>query len=160
MLSHTQGVVLTRISAALWAVWGVFHLMLGIALLWFFGSEHPEGQLSGLPEVVQMTMGGQPGRLAVIASLEQHAYNLAWFGLVVTIGCVYLWRRNLKGFFVCAAVGGLADLGYFVFIDLQGFADPPGPQMTWIAASAIVLSLVAYFRTDVFGASSGGSAPS
>jgi len=45
-----------------------------------------------------------------------------------------------------AFLGGFADLGYFLFVDLAGYADPPGPQMTYICATAIALSLYAALR--------------
>ncbi|MCG8467654.1 MAG: hypothetical protein MJB57_05505, partial [Gemmatimonadetes bacterium] len=85
---------------------------------------------------------------AVVATLEQHAFNLGWFGLVTLVGSVYVWRRSVAAIFLCALVGGLGDLGYFLFIDLGDLAVPPGPQMTWISGSAIVSSLLVYFRTD------------
>jgi len=40
-----------------------------------------------------------------------------------------------------AAVGGLVDIGYFVFIDLGGFGVfLPGGLMTYVSATAIILS--------------------
>ena len=49
--------------------------------------------------------------------------------------CPIRTKRVQKG------VGGLADLGYFLFVDLGGFAMfVPGTVMTLISASAIVLS--------------------
>ena len=42
--------------------------------------------------------------------------------------------------------GGLADLGYFLFLDLGGYVNfVPGTVMTLISASAMGLSLYAYF---------------
>lgn len=42
---------------------------------------------------------------------------------------------------VSAMVGGLADLGYLIFVDFAGYATFfPGTLMTIIAGSAIVLS--------------------
>jgi hypothetical protein len=34
-------------------------------------------------------------------------------------------------------IGGFTDVGYFTFLDLTGFAEDPGPQMTYIMATAI-----------------------
>lgn len=42
---------------------------------------------------------------------------------------------------VTALIGGLADIGYFLFVDLGGFVNfVPGTVMTLISAAAIVLS--------------------
>ncbi|MEL6309764.1 MAG: hypothetical protein AAFQ52_16600, partial [Chloroflexota bacterium] len=51
--------------------------------------------------------------------------------------------------FITAMVGGLADIRYFIFIDLGGYANfVPGTVMTIVSASAIVLSLIAYFGSN------------
>ena len=51
-----------------------------------------------------------------------------------------IWRRNLTAVWVSAMVGGLADLGYLVFVDFGGYGTfVPGTLMTIIAGSAIVL---------------------
>jgi len=140
--------LLLRSSAVLWVVWGIFHLLLGIALVVFVGAEHPTGQLWEIPELLDITMMDNPARFAAIASLKQHAYNLAWIGAVVTVGASFVWRGNPLGIFFNALVAGFADLGYFIFFDLAGYADPPGPQMTWICIGAIVLSFAAHFGSQ------------
>jgi hypothetical protein len=39
----------------------------------------------------------------------------------------------------------LADLGYFIFLDLGGFVNfVPGTVMTLISSAAIILSILAY----------------
>ena len=139
---------LLRIASVLWGIWGAFHLFIGVVLLMVVSEGHPDGQLASIPDVVNITMMGSEGRFVVVPSLNQHAFNLAWFGIVVGIGCVYVWKRRAEGIFVCILVGGLADLGYFLYVDLPGYADPPGPQMTYIMAAAIALSLYAYFKSD------------
>ncbi len=147
-----KNLVMLRIASVLWGIWGAFHLFIGVALLMVIAAGHPDGQLASIPGVVNIMMMGNEGRFAVIPSLEQHAFNLAWFGVVVGVGCVYVWRRRAEAIFVCTLVGGFADLGYFLYVDLPGYADPPGPQMTYIMASAIALSLYAYFKSDTLRA--------
>lgn len=142
---------LFRGSAVLWVIWGVFHLALGVALVWFIGAEHPSGQLESLPAVFDVEMAGNPSQFATIAFLKQHTYNLAWIGLVVTVGAVWVWRGDPRAVFFNAIIAGFADLGYFAFVDLAGYADPPGPQMTYICVSAIVLSLAAYLAPALAG---------
>ncbi len=46
-------------------------------------------------------------------------------------------------------VGGLADLGYFLFLDLGGCVNFfPGTVMTLVSSAAIILSLLAYFQRN------------
>lgn len=47
---------------------------------------------------------------------------------------------------LAALVGGLADLGYFLFLDLGGYVEfVPGTVMTIVSATAIIVSFTAYF---------------
>jgi len=137
-----------KVSAVLWAIWGVFHLFIGVASAVLFIKGHPVGQFEAFPEVMNITMFNMQSPFAPIATLVQHSYNLAWAGLIVTIGSIYVWKQNKTAIFLSALIGGLFDLGYFVFVDLGGYASFPGPQMTYICASAIVLSFYAYFKSD------------
>jgi len=139
--------IVLRASAVLWAIWGVFHLSLG-SLLIFISQEYPVGVFESVPELVEFELFGMANRLAVIGSLKQLVFNLAWVGAAVTIGSVYIWKKNAHAIFFCAILGGLSDLGYFLFIDLPGFADPPGPQMTYICIAAIASSFFVYFKSD------------
>ena len=146
--SKMINLAMLRLASVLWGIWGVFHLFIGVALITVIAEGHPDGQLASIPGVVNVIMMGTESRFVVVPSLNQHAFNLAWFGVVVGVGCIYVWRRRAEAIFVCILVGGLADLGYFLYVDLPGYADPPGPQMTYIMASAIALSLFAYFKSD------------
>jgi hypothetical protein len=143
-----NNLVLLRGASVLWGIWGVFHLFIGVALLIVIAEGHPEGQLSAIPGILNIDMMGSEGRFTVVPMLQQNAYNLAWFGVVVTVGCVYVWRRSANAIFLCTLIGGLADFGYFIYVDLPGYADPPGPQMTYIMATAIALSWYVYFKSD------------
>jgi len=125
-----------RVSAVLWVLWGIVHAFFGVAVMSMDASQGFAAIAAGVaPEAV----GGEY-HPAVAAILNQHAWNLLWFGLVTTIGGVMTWRRNMTAIWVCAMVGGLADSGYLVFIDFGGFATfVPGTLMTLIAGSAIAL---------------------
>jgi CHASE2 domain-containing sensor protein len=86
---------------------------------------------------------------AVGALLGQHGFNLFWFGIVTLICAFFIWRRNTNAIFLAAIVGGLADIGYFLFLDLGGFVNfVPGTVMTLFSAAAIILSFYAYFKRD------------
>ena len=125
-----------RVTAVLWIIWGVVHAFFGVAIMSMDASEGFAAIAAGVaPEAVSADY-----HPAVAAILNQHAWNLLWFGMVTTLGGVMIWRRNMTAIWVSAMVGGLADLGYLVFVDVGGFATFfPGTLMTLIAGSAIVL---------------------
>ncbi|MEO1641358.1 MAG: hypothetical protein AAFU41_19155 [Pseudomonadota bacterium] len=51
----------------------------------------------------------------------------------------------MTAIWVTAMVGGLADLGYLIFVDLPGFVNFfPGTVMTFVSGTAIVLSFMVW----------------
>jgi len=79
---------------------------------------------------------------AASALINQHGFNLAWIGLTTLVAAVFIWRKSLLAAFIAGLVGGLADVGYFIFMDLGGFVHfMPGTVMMIFSASAILLSL-------------------
>ena len=85
---------------------------------------------------------------AVGAVVNQHGFNLGWIGAFTLIGAFYIWRGSVTAMFFTGIVGGLADVGYFVFMDLGGFVNfVPGTIMTLISSAAILLSVWAWTRT-------------
>ena len=60
---------------------------------------------------------------AVGGILNQHGWNLLWFGVATIIGGVFMWRGSRTAIWVTAMVGGLADLGYLVFVDIPGYVN-------------------------------------
>ena len=74
--------------------------------------------------------------------MNQHGFNLLWFGLATIIGATLIWRGNMTAIWVTAMVGGLADVGYFLFLDIPGYVNfVPGTVMTLISGAAIILSI-------------------
>ncbi|MEM8868369.1 MAG: hypothetical protein AAGC73_08885 [Verrucomicrobiota bacterium] len=134
-MNHTT--VFLRISAALWVIWGIVHLLAGVNLL----SGETAGGFQAIADGVPAETLEMDYPPAVGGVLNQHAWNLAWGGLVTIIGALFIWRQNLTAIWVTAMVGGLLDVGYFIFIDLGGFNNfVPGTVMTIISAIAIILS--------------------
>jgi CHASE2 domain-containing sensor protein len=73
---------------------------------------------------------------------------LLWIGLVTFISAFYIWKGNKHAIFLAAICGGLADLGYFLFLDLGGFVNfVPGTIMTLISSAAILTSFYAFFKS-------------
>ena len=136
-------VLMLRTAAVLWLVWGLVHVAAGIMTL----AAETVAKVQGIAD------GVDPATLAVVypdavgAILNQHGFNLLWFGIVAIVGAWFIWRQNVTAVFVTAVVGGLADIGYFVFVDLGGYNNfVPGTVMTIVSASAIVLSVYAWSR--------------
>lgn len=90
---------------------------------------------------------------AASALYNQHGWNLGWIGAVTMVCAIYLWRGPVSASWrtaawVAALTGGMADVGYFVFMDLGGYVNfLPGGLMTYVSASAILISAWVWFGT-------------
>lgn len=133
--------IMFKTSAILWGIWGIVHLLGGISMIFTL-----QNGVDGLPESVLVTMMGSEMPVHVLGTLIEHNWNNSWFGLVVTIGAFFVWKGNRNGVFLSAIVGGLAHLGFFIFVVLP-YSDPVGIIMSFVAAAAIVLSFIAYFTS-------------
>jgi len=134
--------ILLKFSAILWVVWGLVHVLFGVMII--LGDAGSGIQAIG--NGVELTPINYPEVLGAI--MNQHGWNLVWFGVATTIGAIFIWRENKTAIWVSAMVGGLADLGYFMFLDLGGYVNfVPGSVMTIIALVAILLSFTAYFKS-------------
>ena len=133
-----------KISAALWIIWGLVHMFAGVMTLsGVFGGDLSV-PIAGIADAVNVDTLKMDYPEALGGILSQHGFNLFWFGLITTLAAPYIWKGNANAVYLAAIVGGLADLGYFLFIDLGGFNNfVPGTVMTLISASAIVLSIYA-----------------
>lgn len=136
-VTQAKQVWLFRIAAVLWIIWGIVHAFAGVIVL---SSETAAG-FQAIADGVQASVLSHDYHPAVGGILNQHGWNLLWFGVVTIIGGYFVWRANATSVWVTAMVGGLADLGYFMFLDIPGFVNfLPGTIMTIVSASAIVLS--------------------
>ena len=82
---------------------------------------------------------------AVGGILKQNGWDLTWFGLATAIGAIFICRMNDTAIWVTALIGGLADLGYLLFVDVLGHVNfIPGTVMTLVSGTAIALSFVAW----------------
>lgn len=129
--------LLLQTSAVLWILWGLVHAFAGVMTI----VQDPSSGFAMIADATDPELLAQSYHPAVAGVLNQHGWNLLWFGLVTLIGAVFIWRTNRTAIWVTALVGGLADLGYFLFLDLPGHVNfVPGSIMTLISASAIALS--------------------
>jgi len=135
-----------KASAILWFFWGAVHMFAGIMTDYLILSGDIAGAVSGIadaidPDTLQADYPGAAG-----AVIGQHGFNLLWIGLTTLICSFFVWKGNKNAIILAAITGGLADLGYFIFIDLGGFSNfVPGTIMTIVSASAIILSFIAFY---------------
>lgn len=137
-----------KIATVLWIIWGIVHVFAGIMTISFVTSSDIASSVSGIadavdPDTLQMEYPAAAG-----AVIGQHGFNLLWIGLTTLISAFFIWKGNKHAIFLAAICGGLADLGYFLFMDLGGFVHfVPGTVMTLVSSAAIILSFTAYFKT-------------
>ena len=142
-LSRQTTHTLLKISAILWVIWGIVHALAGVLTI----SGDTASAVSGIADDVDPVLLAIDYPDAAGAIINQHGFNLLWVGIVTIIGGVFIWRKSVAAIFISALVGGLLDIGYFIFIDLGGYNKfVPGTVMTIISATAVTLSFYAYFR--------------
>lgn len=134
---------LLKVAGVLWVIWGVVHLFAGVMTVSLGTSEAVAGIADGVdPATLHMAYPAAAG-----AIVKQHGFNLGWIGITTMVGGVFVWRGSPVAIFVSALVGGLADVGYFLFIDLGGHNNfAPGTVMTLISGAAVLLSFYVFFQ--------------
>ncbi len=133
---------LLRVAAGLWVIWGLVHMFAGIVTI---GRDTPEA-VQGIADDVEPAVLDVAYPDAAGAIIDQHGFNLLWIGAVTLVCAFFIWRRSLNAVLLAALVGGLADIGYFVFMDLGGYVNfIPGTLMTLVSASAIITSFTAAY---------------
>jgi len=134
--------VLLKSSSVLWVVWGLVHILFGVMII----SGDAGSGIQAIGNGVDLAKMDYPDVLGAI--MNQHGWNLIWFGVATTVGAVFIWKGSLTAIWVSAMVGGLADFGYFIFLDLGGYVKfIPGTVMTIVSFSAILLSAGTYFKS-------------
>jgi len=138
--------ILFKVSAVLWIVWGLVHILAGVMTMKGILTGDISASVSGIADAVDPSKLQMNYPEASGAIIGQHGFNLFWIGIVTLISAFYVWKGNRNAVFLAALTGGLADLGYFLFMDLGGFVNfVPGTVMTIVSASAIILSFYAYY---------------
>ena len=140
-MTDTQKIAL-KTSTILWVIWGLVHLFAGIMTIFSDAS----GGFQGIADAVDPAALEAEYHPAVAGVLNQHGWNLGWIGLATIIGAAFIWRGNLTAIWVTGMVGGLADVGYLLFVDFPGFVNFfPGTLMTFISGTAVLLSFWVWF---------------
>lgn len=139
--------VLFKTSAVLWVIWGLVHVFAGVITVGGVLLGNTSGAIAGIADGIDPSLVEMDYPAALGGILSQHGFNLFWIGITTFICAFYVWKGNKSAVFLAALVGGLADLGYFLFLDLGGFVKfMPGTVMTIVSASAIITSFYAHFK--------------
>ena len=146
MNPRTQTILL-RIAAVLWIIWGLVHILAGVLTMNAVISGDIAAAIGGIADAVSAATLAMDYPAAAGAILGQHGFNLMWIGVVTLGAAFYIWKGSRTAILLAALVGGLADVGYFLFMDLGGYVKfVPGTLMTLVSFSAIVLSFIVYFK--------------
>lgn len=139
-----------KTSAVLWILWGLVHIFAGIMTMKGVLKDDISASIKGIADAVDSQTIAMEYPEAVGAVIGQHGFNLLWIGLITSICAFFIWKRNKSAIFLAAIIGGFADVGYFLFLDLGGFVNfLPGTIMTLISAAAISASFYGYFKASV-----------
>lgn len=142
--------VLFKASAVLWIIWGLVHIMAGAMTMKAVRSDDISAAVIAIADGMDPQSLTMAYPQAVGAVIGQHGFNLLWIGLTTLVSALFVWKGNKYALFLAALCGGLADLGYFLFLDLGGFINfVPGTIMTLISSVAILLSFYAHFTRKV-----------
>lgn len=142
--------MLFKIAAVLWILWGLVHILAGVMTISAVIANDMSTAVSNIADAVDPASVKMEYPSAATAIVGQHGFNLFWIGCVTFICAFFVWRGNKNAIYLAAITGGLADLGYFLFLDLGGHVHfMPGTLMTIFSASAIVLSIVGLNRHKV-----------
>lgn len=139
-----QSTLILKTISVLWVIWGLVHAFAGIMTM---AGDTPTA-IAAIADAVDPALLAGPYHEAAGAVINQHGFNLFWIGLTTAVCAVFIWRGNLTAMFIAGLTGGLADVGYFLFLDLGGFVHfVPGTIMTLISSAAILLSLWVWMQS-------------
>lgn len=140
--------ILFKIASILWFIWGAVHMLAGIMTMRGPLTGDISAAVSGIADKVDPASLQMDYPAAAGAIIGQHGFNLLWIGIVTLICSFYIWRGNRNAIILAAITGGLADVGYFLFMDLGGYVHfMPGTVMTIFSATAIIFSFYGIYNT-------------
>lgn len=139
-----------KISAVLWIIWGLVHVLAGVLTMKGVLTDDISASVAGIADAVDPESVTMDYPKAAGALIGQHGFNLFWIGIVTFVAAFFVWKGNRNAIYLAAITGGLADVGYFLFMDLGGYVNfVPGTVMTIVSASAIILSFYADYNRQV-----------
>jgi hypothetical protein len=108
--------LLARIGAVFYGLWGLLHLVGGSAIL---ASTLGDGPAAGFAFYQQSAGDFTPLAGAILA---MNSFTIAWVGaLVIAIAATMNWRNDCKGFLLNLTLAGMMDVALVVFLLSPGF---------------------------------------
>ncbi len=135
MKNNVNSKIPFRITSILWGLWGFVHLLGGLTMLFVL-----KGGLESVPESVDVK---NLPPLHIVPTLMEHNFNNLWFGLTILIASFFVWKANRNAVLFCSIVGGLAHLGFAIFIVFPGHSDLVGVVLSFVVLAAIVFGIIA-----------------
>jgi len=137
-----------KTASILWIIWGLVHILAGVLTMKGILTNDIAASIAGIADAIDSETLQMNYPKAAGAIIGQHGFNLFWIGIVTFICGFFIWKGSKNAIFLAAITGGLADLGYFLFMDLGGYVNfVPGSVMTIVSLLAIILSLYAHLKT-------------
>ena len=130
---HSAGVW----GATFYVLWGVMHAMIGIQILVVNMRQSTHAVINTL---YQDSHQSTPEHLGPVvgALMNQHGWNLLWFGLfAAVVGVLWNRRNNLAAYWANLAVVSLADIGFIAAILVPGYINVwmgIGGPILWVFA--------------------------
>ena len=89
-MTQLQGLAL-KAATVLWVIWGAVHVLAAIMVM----TSDTAGGLSAIADGVDAALFTGDYHPAIGGVLNQHGWNLLWFGGVTLVGSVMIWRKNM-----------------------------------------------------------------
>lgn len=139
---------LFKASSILWIIWGLVHILAGVMTMKGILTNDITASVAGIADAVDPEVLKVDYPKAAGAIIGNHGFNLFWIGIVTFICGFLIWKGNKNAIFLAAITGGLADMAYFLFMDLGGYVNfVPGTVMTIVSFLAIATSFYAYLKS-------------
>ncbi|PHQ83021.1 MAG: hypothetical protein COB65_07960, partial [Thalassobium sp.] len=89
-MTQTQSTAL-KIATVLWVIWGLVHAFAGIIVL----TSDASSGFAAIADAIDAEALKAEYHAAVGGILNQHGWNLLWFGVATIIGGLLIWRGNM-----------------------------------------------------------------
>ena len=109
-------------GAIFYILWGVMHAMIGIQILSTNLEQSTYAVITNLYADTGSTLTPHELGSVISAIMNQHAWNLLWFGVFATVVAVkWNWKNNVAAYWTNLTVVSLADIGFIVAILIPGY---------------------------------------
>lgn len=125
-------------GAISYILWGIMHTMIGVQILMLNIGESSYAVITALYSDTGAEKTPKQLGSVIEAIMNQHAWNLLWFGVfAVVVGAVWNWRNNVAAYWANLVVVSLADLGFIFAVLIPGYISLEvgiGGPILWVLA--------------------------